>query len=582
MGDTRFTRRQAIVALLGTSALAVGGGLWAFSAPSTQTFKASETIADAPFAHGVASGDPLQDRVVIWTRLDPESVPGETAEVAWEMWDAEDTSAVWRGVFATNAERDWTVKVDVAGLVPGRKYVYQFLFGTYVSKQGMTCTLPAGRVDQARFAVVSCSNWQFGYFNAYDHIARSGHFDAMIHLGDYIYEYGQSEKSGKPKDGAIRLHDPAHEIITLDDYRKRMAQYRSDPSLQRVTSVMPLIAIWDDHETANDSFVAGADNHQPEEGAWLVRRDAALQAYFEWLPVREPATGQSRTDQFRAFEWGDLATIVALESRLVGRQAPIIIDDYFEMLYGENGAEQFNKVLNDPARDMLGQAQRDFVAQTFGASKSAGKPWRLLANQVVMGRVQTPDLNPHVTQEAIDRIRPLWSGIDNFVKLSGFRLPFDTDRWDGYPAARKRLYDQLADVGVRDMLVVTGDAHEYWLNDLTDDAGAKMGVEIGTTSVTSGTLKGFLGSATESYALLMTRENEDVRYYNPLYNGYVDLTLTPREAITRCVAIDTVRTTSYGAFEGARFTIRHDAESLKFVRPSGLNVKQYSLFRGWA
>lgn len=583
MSEKRVTRRQAMAVLLGTTAIVAGGFAFkTFRTPPVHTFQADETVAQAPFSYGIASGDPLQERVIIWTRLDPDVVSGGQAEVDWEVVNTDHTATIIRGTFQTNETRDWTVKVDVNGLIPGQRYFYRFSYNGETSQTGHMQTLPVGKVDQARFAIVSCANWQFGYFNVYDHIAQAGHFDALIHLGDYIYEYGQTEVSGKPKDGAVRLHDPDHELVTLQDYRTRMAQYRRDPSLQRVTAAIPLIAVWDDHEVANDSYVEGAENHQQNEGSWLVRRDAALQAYFEWLPVREPAGNRERTYQFRAFEWGDLATFAIAETRLVGRQAPLVIDDHYELLYSEGGAAQFNEMLNDPGRDMLGQEQQDFIAQTFGESKRLGKPWRILANQVVMGRVMTPDLNPHVTQEALDNIRPQWGGIDDFVKLSGFRLPFKTDMWDGYPAARQRLYDAFHEVDVNDILVITGDAHEFWLNDLTDDRGKKMGVEVGTTSVTAGTLKGFLGDATERYALLMTRENDDVRYYNPLYNGYVDLTLKPNHAEVQLMAVDTIRSYAYGAFAAARFNIRPDDGSIKATRPIGLTIEQYALFRGWA
>ncbi len=533
-----ISRRKLLLATLAsTTAIGAFGAYTFWPSPKGEDFTSNNTLAQGVFAYGVASGDPLSDRVIIWTHVASD----RPVEVMWEISKSTDFSElVNRGTVKTDADRDWTAKIDVTDLDAGSVYFYRFQFDGVVSPVGKTRTLPEGPVDLARFAVVSCSSWQHGYFNVYDHIAKQDHFDALIHLGDYIYEYGTAEKAGQPKAGPIRLHEPSHEIVTLADYRKRLAQYRTDPSLQAVTLKLPLIAIWDDHETANNSYTDGAANHNNEDGVWNDRKAAALQAYFEWLPVREPSNAPNN-EYFRAFEWGDLATIVALETRLTARDEPLSIENVSEILDGGTDLEEFNKtILFDKTREVLGDTQRTFIADTLRRSKQAGKPWRVIANQIVMGRVATPDLNPHVTQEAMDNIRAKWSGIDDFVRLSGFRLPFALDSWDGYPVARERFYAAVEDAGVNDLLVLTGDAHEYWVNDLTNDAGTKMGVEIGTTSVTSSTLQSFLGDGTASYSLLMTKENKDVRYYNPIYHGYIDLSLTPSEATTELVAVNTV------------------------------------------
>ena len=571
-----ISRRKLLLAtLVSTTAIGAFGAYTFWPAPKGENFTSDDTVAQGVFAHGIASGDPLSDRVIIWTHV----VSDRVADVTWEISKTADFSdVIGAGTVQTDADKDWTVKVDVTGLDAGSIYFYRFHFDDVTSPIGKTRTLPNGPVDLARFAVVSCSSWQHGYFNVYDHIAKQDHFDALIHLGDYIYEYGTTEKAGQPKAGPIRLHEPAHEITTLADYRKRLAQYRTDPSLQAVTAKLPLIAIWDDHETANNSYSNGAANHNEDDGVWNDRKAAALQAYFEWLPVREPSD-VPKSENFRAFEWGDLATIVALETRLTARDKPLEIEGISEMLDGGMTLEEFNEtILFDKDREVLGDSQGAFIADTLKRSKQAGKPWRIVANQVVMGRVATPDLHPHVTQEAMDNIRAKWSGIDDFVRLSGFRLPFALDSWDGYPVARERFYSAVEDAGVNDLLVLTGDAHEYWVN----DAGTKMGVEIGTTSVTSSTLQSYLGAGTASYSLLMTKDNNDVRYYNPIYHGYVDLSLTSSKAITDLVAVNTVFSRDYTAFRAAQFTIKPDTNSLSFSNPRGLSPKQWALFQGLA
>jgi len=233
---------------------------------------------------------------------------------------------------------------------------------------------------------------------------------------------------------------PENEIITLEDYRLRHGQYRSDPGLQGVTAKMPMIAIWDDHETSNDSWKGGAENHDDSEGDWDARKQAALRAYYEWMPVREPRPGRMRSDIFRSYEWGDLLTLVTVETRLTARAEPLIIEDYFAEIDAAGNADDFiANTLRDPSREMFGQVQEDFVVSTLKASKDKGTAWRVMANQVIMGRLE----------------------------------PIYPDSWDGYPIARENFYQRLIDEGVQDIVVLTGDAHEFWLNDLTSEAGEK-------------------------------------------------------------------------------------------------------------
>ena len=574
-----LSRRGVLGSLLAGSAAACS------PAPKVESFSAARPMATGTFSHGIASGDPLANSVILWTRISPDNPNDGPMLVAWEMsLDSEFSNITASGTFETGPARNWTVKVDAEGLSPGTDYFYRFSTGDALSPTGQTRTLPDGPTQNARFAVVSCANWQHGYFNAYDHIARQADaekFDALLHLGDYIYEYAAEHFLETEMGQKGRLHEPRHEIITLDDYRVRHAQYRTDPSLQAVTARMPMISIWDDHESSNDSWKTGAENHQDGEGEWEARKQAAMRAYYEWMPVRDPAPGKTRESLYRSFEWGDLLTLTAVETRLLARGEPIIIDHYFDMIREAGGADRFKAdILNDPNRDMLGQEQLSFITDTFKQSKADGKPWRLLANQVVMGRLATPDLTPHVDEAAMVAIEPQWGGIRDFVELSTYSLPVYPDSWDGYPAAREKLYSALHGADIHDMLVVTGDAHEFWVNDLTNNDGVQMGVEIGTTSVSSETLAAFLGEATADYALLMTQSNPDVRYYNALHNGYTDLRFTPKKATAHLIAIDTVTETDYGAFEAARFTVKPAKETLKITDAKGLNMKQKALFAG--
>lgn len=569
-----FTRRQMIAAaaVLGTTACSRLG-------PS-ESFSAQKQAATGAFAHGVASGDPAHTSVVLWTRITPSAL--KPVRVEWEISTSEDFSQNFMsGEVITDSSRDFTVKVVPEGLSAGQNYVYRFRIGETVSVTGRTRTLPNGEIDQARFAVVSCANMQTGYFNVYDHIARQKNLDAVLHLGDYFYEYGIDGWGGLMEDES-RVHEPAHELLSLFDYRTRHAQYRRDSALQSMTMAHPLIALWDDHEIANDSFKDGAQNHQADsEGAWADRKAAALQAYYEWMPVRDPKPGQAAESLLRSFSYGDLLTLVTLETRLMARSEPLNIDDYTQSFESLEDVERFKAdILNVPGRQLMGDSQIDYVINALTQSKSQGQPWRLIGNQVLMGRLMTPDLTPHVTEEAILNLEADWPAVRDFVKSSVYGLPVYPDSWDGYPWARERFYDRLEAAGLTDLLVVTGDAHEYWINDLTQESGKNLGLELGVTSVTSPTLAAYFGDATADYSLLMTQSNADVRYYNALHRGYIDLTLTHKGGIASFMTVDTVLSLEYTANETARFSLAHKDGTVKARSPKGLNVKQRALFAG--
>jgi len=400
----------------------------------------------------------------------------------------------------------------------------------------------------------------------------------MIHLGDYYYEYGALDTPRV----ADRIHEPSHEIIELTDYRQRHAQYRSDAALQSATAAMPLIAVWDDHETSNDSWQTGAQNHQPEtEGHWETRRQAALRAYYEWMPVREPRAGHVRSDIYRNFRFGHLANLTCVETRLTARAEPIIIESYIDEITSAGGADKFrDEVLYAPGREMFGADQQDFIIDALSQSKQDGVTWRLLANQVIMGRLLTPDFTPYISEEATKRIEIDWPEVRDFLTLSKYNLPVYPDSWDGYPVARENFYAALETAGVNDMLVLTGDAHEFWLNDLTSEAGTKVGMEVVTSSVSSQTLTAYLGDGTAEHNLLLTKENPDAKYYNALKSGFVDLTLTSKQAVVRMMSVDTVLSRDYIVSETARFKITKSGKSIKAKSPKGLSLTQRALFHG--
>ncbi len=574
---TRITRRAAIGTVLAGAASACEN-----TAPR-RSFAAVSADADQLFAHGVASGDPAPGSVVLWTRVSPAGV--DVMPVRWEIAeDAAFAAIVAAGEASARYESDFTVKVIAAGLTPGTRYHYRFSVGEARSPVGRTRTLPEGRLDAARFAVVSCSNYPFGYFNVYDLIARRDDLDAVIHLGDYIYEYGVDGYGGEAGKANGRDHQPAHEILTLSDYRMRHAQYKADPCSRAMHAAHPLISIWDDHETADNSYSAGANNHDPmKEGSWEERKRNALQAYYEWMPIREPGRALPREAIFRAFTYGDLLTLTALESRLLARAAPIEYNDVVPELIagGEAAVAKFrDETLWARGRDMLGDAQAKFVYNTFKASAERGEPWRLVANQVIMAKVTAPNLEPRVTEEDIAELERQWDQARSFIKFSTLGLPTNLDAWDGYPAARERFYRIVRETNAEGLVVVTGDTHTWWANDLVAKDGKHMGVELGAHSVTSPSpyRKEFLGGKGAEYALLTGQVNDDVRYISGEDHGYIALTVARESVTAQFIAVDTIEAPEYAAFEKAGFTIRKSAGDAQFADVNGLSLAERAVF----
>jgi alkaline phosphatase D len=543
----RLTRRGA----LGLGAGLGVAGLGAAGCATTGDVASSK----GAFQHGIASGDPTQTSVLIWTRVTPE-LEGPMS-VAWGVArDSGFKDVVKRGTFNTGPERDYTVKVDVQGLEPGQLYYYWFSVGRTSSPGGATRTLPATGVSDYRMAVVSCSNWPFGYFNAYREIASrgaQGKIDAVIHLGDYIYEYsvnGYGSAIGKELD---RNHVPEHETITLADYRQRHAQYKSDPDLQAAHAVAPWFCTWDDHESTNNSYRTGAENHQADtEGDWSVRKAVAVQAYLEWMPVRDPEAGKAREAIWRKFEIGDLATLFLLESRLVGRGEDITYGEIYLAADVDRPAivDRIKARINDPNRTMLGFEQEAWLADGLKQSAAAGKKWQVLGNQVTMAKVQMPDLQRHLTPEQYATVP---QGAKRSYSTARWGLEWNPDAWSGFPQARERLYQAAKAANAR-LVTLTGDTHTAWANELHDASGQKRGVEFGCTSVTS-------NGAGDSLPLkelnwLMPEANDEVVYYNAFSKGFTVLTLTADQVEAEFVKVSTVRSRDYYASTDAKFLAR--------------------------
>ena len=422
----------------------------------------------APFYHGVASGDPLSDRVIIWTRITPTDF-GQTLTGTYHVaTDDQFNNVVANGTFSTDSTIDFTVKIDVTGLNPNTFYYYEFEHNGAYSLVGRTKTLPLGAVDNMRLAVVSCASLESGYFNAYEAIANRNDVDAVLMLGDYIYEY---ESQGfSPNANVDRTWQPAEEITELNDYRLRYNSYRLDYALRKLHQNFPWICIWDDHETANDSYPGGADNHQANEGPWPQRMSAGKKAYFEWIPIRPKAPGNQEI--FRTFELGDLAKIIMLDTRLEGRDQQVGTND---------------PVFNDTTRTILGPTQFQWFKNELSTTT---QPWKIIGNQVMIGEVEI------------------------------FGTPINTDSWDGYPAERQKLFDHLSTNNIDNMVVLTGDIHTSWAVDLKN-GNNPVGVEMVTPSVTS-------PGSPINLSNLITLQNPNIKYVELTKRGFILVDITPQ------------------------------------------------------
>jgi alkaline phosphatase D len=541
-------------------------GALAFLGLGAATRPARAQAGGAAFLHGVASGDPLQDRVVIWTRITPVGEAKGEIEYRWTV-TPEGGGRPRSGVGSTGPGRDYTAKMDVAGLLPGRAYSFQFEALGATSPEGRTRTLPAGGVKDVVLAVASCALYPNGYFNAYQAIADLPRVDAVLHLGDYIYEYGGARTYGMNSQvAAERPHDPPHEITSLADYRRRHAQYKSDPALQAAHARAPWIVVWDDHETANDSFTTGAENHQPmAEGDWNARKARALAAYYEWMPIRDPKPGVDMVSAAqRSFHFGSLASLIMVETRLAARDQQLNLDRDLVEKDGKPDVDGFRAKLNDPSRRMMGGRQEAWIAQEFARSVGAGHAWQVLGNQVVMARVMPADPKALLSAEQYAQIAPAGrQRVERSEQYARLGLPTALDMWQGYPADRERLYGLMRGAGARP-IVVSGDSHSFWANELHDGEGRRVACEFGTTGITSNGAGEILPGV--DYGTLVAKTNAEVIFNDQVSKGFVLLTLTRTEARADMVAVSTITSKAFTARTVKTFRVKPEGKGVSGLK----------------
>lgn len=485
------------------------------------------------FHHGIASGDPLADGIIIWTRI--SGGEGETVRVDWQIASDSAMQVVLQsGVVVTDARHDYTVKVDVRDLPSGSELFYRFIVEGVASPVGSTKTLPTGEVEVARFAVVSCASYPTGYFHAYRDIANRTDIDAVIHLGDYIYEYGLGEYATEYAEELDRVPVPINEIISLDDYRLRHAQYKADPDLQAMHALHPIIAVWDDHEIVNDCWRGGSPDHNKGEGRWGKRRDAAIRAYFEWMPIRGVARGK-RTRIFRQFQYGDLLSLIMLDTRFFGR-------DRQPQLTQEMQHEEIQEVLFAPQRRMLGTRQERWLREVLARAKKT--TWQVIGQQVLISPVKSPDLEP-LLDPGGSSIVPA-EVLDYNIAMSKNNPPLLLDTWDGYAAARESLLADLKELA-SNPVVISGDLHTSIAGNLHMQGEEKpVAVEFMTTSVTSPGFAEYLPERHPGALRDATLQlNPNLRYMETDRRGWLCMTLTASECTGEWHLLDDIRSKQY-------------------------------------
>lgn len=484
------------------------------------------------FSHGVASGEPGPDRVLLWTRF---AAAADTV-LQWQVSDTADFArTVAAGDVTASPANDCCAKAWARGLTPGQWYFYRFIAPSgEMSPIGRTKTLPVGKVSRFRIAVFSCSNYGFGWFNAYAHAAEAGDFDLALHLGDYFYEYPRGDYPSTKQIVADRLV-PVNESVLLADYRERFATYRSDPDLQRVHQLYPMVTVWDDHETANDTWEGGAENHQPKtEGDWGARKVASERAYREWLPVSD--------EYWASYDVGDLATLFRLETRHVARSKQFDLGAIADSAPPQQVAEALaafrDGAWRDPARGLLGTAQEGWLAGGLKASARAHKPWQVLIQQVIMGQLAMPlNLGEGMAADSPDWLK---KRITNAQRASAVGLPWNMDAWDGYPAARDRLLKSAQEAHAN-LLVLAGDSHNAWAFDL-DRNGQRVGVELAGHSVTSPGAEGSIRwRRPADLARDTVARNPQLKWCDTAQRGYLAVELTPKAATGEFRFMATVR-----------------------------------------
>jgi len=550
MASQDTSRRSFIIKLASVSGtLATGSLLSACGGGS-----ASSNMVQ--FNYGVASGDPLANKVILWTHAkyqnsnDPVALSYEVAT------DAAFANVVSSGTTTALEAASFTAKVDATGLAPATDYYYRFKSDVWISPVGRTRTLPTGTVSEVKLAVFSCSSYPHGYFHVYGEVASKSDAQYALHLGDYIYEYKDGEYPNPAVFGRNVL--PANEILSLSDYRTRHALYKSDVNLKLLHARMPMIAIWDDHEFANDAYMTGAENHtDPAEGTFAARKAAALQAYHEWMPIR---TGADKAVIYRSFDFGNLLSLHMLDTRLIGREKQL---DQTAVLTTAAGQQAWMS----PTRQLMGTTQTQWLQ---GVMTNSTAKWQVLGQQVVMAATWLPVsvqtkfqayfASPNASTVGsiiaeVETYKAALSSANPAAYLTPLNpvVPYNFDAWDGYPAARETVLQTFAGVAAsqptigKKLVVLSGDSHNAWHTNLTLANGTKVGEEFATSSVTSPGWESYFPSMISTIKSLFqdTTSKSNVQWMDASRRGYLKMTFTAAQAKGEFIFVDSVTGGTY-------------------------------------
>lgn len=594
------SRRDFIIQLSSVSATLASGGILSACG--------SDSAPMVNFNCGVASGDPSLDGLVIWTyaRYADASLMNNSVALKYELaTDNAFTNVVKSGDANATSATGFTVKVNLSGLKPGTDYFYRFTSGFFKSGVGKTRTLPSMDAKQVKLAVFSCTLYSAGFFNAYAEAAKS---DAQfaIHLGDYIYEYGSDPSKfgntdllNKSSASALsRVALPANDIVSLDDYRTRYAQYRSDPNLQMLHASMPWITVWDDHEFANNAFMTGAENHDPKtQGDWNTRKNNAAQAYHEWLPNRnDPLDAANRFKIYRRFDFANILSLHMLDTRIEGRVqqyanygTAVSVADYQPYISGLTTGSDIN-------RTMISATQLDWLQKGFASSTAK---WQVLGNQDIMAKIWWPAnvltslgavyFNPSAANQAAfsqsvtdyltAKMTQALGGSLTATQTALLdptanpKLPYNLDAWDGYPLNRELVLQSVQALN-KPLITLSGDSHNAWFAQLTTLKGQKVGVEFAGSSVTS---PGFesLGLASIAPALDGSINSkqwidgngknfgmiDDLNFIDTKSRGYLMMTFTLDNVKGEYIYLDTVVSNTYKSSIGKTITVTPDLKA---------------------
>lgn len=568
--NTNLKRRK----FLRNSLLTAGGLVLAPNFISCSDDKIDTNTREIPlnlklsnFNEGVASFDPTDSQVIIWTRYTTNE---PYVSVIWQLSkDSQFKNIIRENVVSTNSDRDYTIAVEIRDLQENQKLYYRFINkkDETVSPVGETIIF-GSNTSKVKLAVASCSNYAYGYFNVYELISKSD-ADVVIHLGDYIYEYGEKEY------GSFRTPAPKKEAISLNDYRTRYKQYRTDKKLMELHRKKPFICVWDDHEVANDTYKDGAENHQPTEGNFLDRKKAALKAYGEYLPNTTNLVDKNII--YRNLKIGNLIDLIMLDTRIIGRDKQLDYANYYNAK-GQFDIAKFKKQWLNPERTILGKTQRSWFAKQMAG---ANAKWQIIGQQVLMGKMLMPaELLPILAkilkevdasgsaspqtfkyfQSVISQLVVIKTRLlkgDPTLKPEEIArvktvLPYNLDAWDGYFVEREMM---LSTFKGKKVAVLAGDTHNAWQSDLKDKDGNKMAVELATSSISSPGLEVYLGAGAKKMEQVFQLLIDDLNYVNTSERGFMELTVTASSINTEWIFVDTVTDKKYSSAVKHKFNM---------------------------